>query len=103
VGIFQCCKCGCAENTACGWYNSRNSKRLTTEEDRGKPFCSACAPQEFPSGQPTKFNGKWHNIFKRTFLPLGEFKKNLDGNLEHIETGLVGNEAYAKFGRDTPY
>jgi len=95
--IFQCQQCGCAENSALGWYNNRNKERLTVKEHLGKALCSACAPRKFPDGSPTKFNGKWHNSFERTFLPLNLFKTNEEGKLEHIETGEVGNVCYEKY------
>ena len=102
MSIFQCDECGCAENTACGWYHCRNNERLTPKDILGKALCSACAPLNFAGGEPIRdFNGKWHGVFKRTFLPKGEFKTNGEGNLEHIESGLVGGEAYKKFGSDT--
>ncbi len=104
MSIFQCDKCGCAENTACGWYHCKDSKRLTPKEILGMKLCSACAPQFYANGvEPTEFNGEWHNQFKRTFLPHGEFKTNREGNIEHISSGLVGGIAYATYGSDTPY
>lgn len=66
--------------------------------------CSACAPTEYPSGEKHReFNGEWHRRFKRTFLPHGEFFTNQQGNLEHSKTGLIGNQAYEVFGKDTMY
>jgi len=104
MSIFQCENCGCAENTSCGWYHCRNSKRLTPKEYLGKALCSACAPTEYASGQNNKeFNNKWHGLFIRTFLPHGEFKVNGQGNIEHIESGLIGSKAYEKYGSDTEY
>jgi hypothetical protein len=101
MSIFQCEKCGCAENTATGWYHSRFSKRLAPPEIMGQALCSACAPQKFASGQVNKmFNGEWHGHFKRTFLPHGKFHTNRQGNIEHTETGLVGNKAYEVYGRE---
>ena len=103
MGIFQCVECGCTENTATGWYHSRFSKRLTRKEDYGKALCSVCAPTSYPDGTPTKFTGVWHRRFKRTFFLKGTVKKNDEGNLEHIETGLTGNELYERYGSDTPF
>ena len=102
MSIYQCDDCGCAENTACGWFHSRNSKTLNKPEDVGKKLCSACATTEWPSGDAKKdFDGTWHNKFKRTFLPHGEFFTNQQGNLQHTESGLIGGEAYSKYGSDT--
>ena len=103
MSIFQCEECGCAENTACGWYQSRNSERVTPKEFLGRKLCSACAPTEYPSGKSNGFNNTWHGKFKRTFLPHKEFKTNDNGNIEHIESGLIGNVAYSVYGSDTEY
>lgn len=103
MSIFQCVKCGCAENTACGWYHSRNSERVTPKEFLGKALCSACAPKSYTSGEPTKFNGIWHGRFDQTFLPMNSCFTNQQGNLEHAETGLIGNTLYEKFGRSKSY
>ena len=104
MSIYQCDKCGCAENTACGWYHSRDSKRLNKPEDIGDKLCSACAVTTWPDGSDREsFNGKWHNRFERTYLPKGEFFTNQMGNIQHMESGLVGNDAYAKYGSDKEY
>lgn len=104
MSIFQCENCGCAENTSCGWYHCRNIESLTPKEFLGKALCSACAPIKLADGESNKeFNNEWHGLFKRTFLPHGEFKINGQGSIEHVESGLVGNEAYKKFGRDKEY
>lgn len=63
------------------------------ESREGKKVCSACGPTKYSCGKPTEF-GVWHDRFKRTFLPLGMFKTNSVGNLEHIETG---DEKYGKY------
>ena len=55
-------------------------------EREGLLLCSACAPTLYKDGKPTKF-GKWHRVFERTFLPLGVFETNKEGNLSHVETG----------------
>lgn len=104
MSIFQCEECGCAENTACGWYHSRNSKRLNKPEDIGRALCSACAKTKWKDGSDRKgFTGVWHGLFERTYLPRGKFKTNQQGNLEHIESGLVGGAAYEAYGSDKPH
>lgn len=104
MSIFQCDECGCADNTATGWYNSKNSKRICPVEILGKALCCVCAPTKYKSGELIKkFNNTWHNKFKRHFLPMNSFFINSVGNLEHIDTGLVGNELYDKFGKDESY
>lgn len=103
MSIFQCQVCGCAENTACGWYHSRFSESLNKPEDIGVAKCSACGPSTFPDGTNNERIGKWHNRFKRRFLPHGEFFTNENGNIEHVHSGLVGNEVYEVYGADVMY
>lgn len=68
--IFKCAKCGCAENTALGWYWAAKLLEDSVdwsevgEEYKGKPLCSECAPKYYKNGQPTGF-GKWHGHFKK--------------------------------------
>lgn len=88
MSLFQCENCGCMENTACGWYWCRNSKRLTPAEHLGKPLCSVCAPQQYADGSDNEdMNGKWHGRFDRKFFEKGMYVTNKKGNLEHRETG----------------
>lgn len=69
--IFKCEKCGCAENTALGWYWSR--ELLADEADwsdvgeqyRGKALCSECAPTHYKDGTPTGFTHEWHGEFPK--------------------------------------
>lgn len=104
MSIYQCDSCGCAENTALGWYHPRTSVRLNKPEEIGRKLCSACALTEYPSGESRKkFNGTWHCKFKRTFLPKGEFFTNEQGDLEHIKSGLIGDKVYKKYGREKEY
>lgn len=99
MSLFQCQHCGCKENTATSnqgcdgftvdWYDWAG-----IEERKGKKLCSVCAPVKFIDGKDTGF-GIWHCLFKRVFLPIGMFKTNREGNLEHIETGDTNTSAYA--------
>ena len=99
MSLFQCEICGCVENTA---LSSQGIKNILDdcfdwdgiEERRGKTLCSACAPAKYSDGIPSEL-GKWHNEFPRTFLPMGMFKTNRVGNLEHIETGDEDFRKYA--------
>ena len=90
MSLFQCENCGCVENTACAAQGFRVMTELFDwagiEERAGKLVCSACGPTKYMDGEPTEY-GKWHGEFKRTYLPMGMFKTNRVGNLEHIETG----------------
>lgn len=104
MGIFQCQVCGCSSNTADGWFHSRYSESLNKPEDIGIAKCSVCAPQTFPSGEDNKkFDGTWKSLHPRRFLPHGEFFTNEDGNIEHVISGLIGNEAYKVYARDEMY
>lgn len=90
MSLFQCQHCGCCENTALSFrgFSWTDAFDWTGIEDRkGKMLCSACGPTKFSDGNPCEEGGKWHNRFKRTFLPLGMFRTARNGNLEHIETG----------------
>jgi len=98
MSLFQCEVCGCVENTALSSQGIKGfAERLFDwkgfEERKGKLLCSVCAPTKFTDGTPTEY-GKWHNKFNRKFLPIGMFKTNKVGNLEHIETG---SEDYNKY------
>jgi hypothetical protein len=68
------------------------------ENRKGKLLCSVCGPTKYADGTATRY-GKWHGQFLRTFLPMGQFKTNRVGNLEHIVTG----EDFRKFAiKDKP-
>lgn len=98
MSLFQCEHCGCAENTALAGQGCRGHAEsfydwAEFEERKGKLLCSSCAPTKYADGKPTEF-GKWHDQFDRIFLPMGIFKTNKVGNLEHIETG---DDRYKKY------
>jgi len=97
MSLFQCEKCGCCENTALaaqGFHWMADLFDWTyAPELEGKRLCSACGPTLYRDGKPTKF-GKWHDVFERTFLPLGMFRTNERGNLSHIETGSEDYRAF---------
>jgi len=80
MSIFQCDECGCAENTACGWYWLRGSKDYVAPKYFGKALCSECGPTHFLDGSQTGL-GKWHGKFKKTFYPMGSMETGPDGNL----------------------
>lgn len=99
MSLYQCEHCGCCENTALGCYWSAKVEPelfdwAGVEGRRGKYLCSACGPSKYSDGAPTKY-GKWHGQFDRVFLPMGMFKTNRIGNLEHIETGSENWRQYA--------
>lgn len=74
MSLFQCEKCGCVENTATSNYWFRKDK---TSACKGQKLCSACDPDL----------NKWHGVFKRMYLPKGQFHTNQQGNLTHTESG----------------
>ena len=116
MSIFQCQNCGCAENTACsnqGFVEFSAQGNLYdwsyAPDRKGLLLCRACGPTKYASGKLMgdceswgKY-GEWHNRFERRYLPLGSCFTNDDGNLEHKETGLVGNELYRKLAKSEPY
>jgi hypothetical protein len=87
MSLFQCEQCGCCENTACSNYAWRTYKKMPV-------LCSACDTDELIGGK-----GKWHGIFKRTFLPKGKFITNAKGNLAHKDTG---DEDFYKYAIEEP-
>lgn len=98
MSLYQCEHCGCCENTALGCYWSAKVEPELfdwkgIEDRRGKYLCSACGPARYSDGIATRF-GQWHGQFPRLFLPLGMFKTNKGGNLEHIETGSEDYRTY---------
>ena len=104
MAIFQCTRCGVAENSALGIYNRRhrNSRFFSNVED-GEALCCMCAPSMYKNGSPTKYTGQWHGCFERHYLPKGSCFTNRNGNLEHTETGLIGTALYKALGKSTPY
>lgn len=91
MSIFQCERCGCAENTASGvamfHYVPEHFDWSYAPDLEGKKLCSACGPRVRDDGvTPTMTAGKWHGVFRRVYLPMGMFKTDPEGNLAHIET-----------------
>lgn len=65
-------------------------------ERKGMRLCCVCGPVFYANLKPTGF-GKWHNHFKRIFLPKGEFHTTKSFDFEHIETGLSVGEFMEQF------
>lgn len=99
MSLFQCEYCGCVENTALSAQGFKmrimqDCFDWTGIEDRkGMLLCSACGPSKYRDGKPTEF-GAWHGKFERVYLPKGEFRINILGNLEHITTGSIDYRQY---------
>ena len=97
MSLFQCENCGCVENTATGHGHVCLADCFDwsgIEDRQNMKLCSACAPTKYADGKPTEY-GRWHDRFKRTFLPIGMFKTASNGNLEHKETGEQDYHKYA--------
>lgn len=99
MSLFQCEHCGGRENTALscqgiGKFAADWFDWIGIEDRKGKLLCSACAPSKHSDGTPSGL-GEWHDNFPQLFLPMGEFKTNDQGNLEHIESGSTDLKAFA--------
>lgn len=98
MSLFQCEVCGCCENTALSCQGFRDIAECFdwtyAPEREGKRLCSACGPVLYAGQGPTKY-GVWHGQFSRAFLPMGMFKTNRSGDLEHIETGSTDFRLFA--------
>jgi len=99
MSLFQCQNCGCCENTALAnqGFPSHNVEYFSwgkIADRKNKRLCSACGPSTYKGGKPTKY-GKWHGKFDRVFLPMGEFRTNQKGNLEHTKTGSEDFRSFA--------
>ena len=104
MSIFQCDKCGCAENTALGLYHRTHRNEVHFDGiPNNTVLCSACAPTRYKDGSPTRFTGQWHGRFHRTYLPKGMCFTNDNGELEHREDHTSARELYLKHGREEEY
>lgn len=74
--LFICDKCNVIENTALGFYWSRNRESWTDASLNRLALCSECTPKIFADGSKTGL-GKWHGKFpkeiatKETVLEIG--------------------------------
>lgn len=97
MSVFQCVKCGCAENTAsgvCGHAFLSNSLDWTgLEAYEGKQLCIDCQPKRHKDGRTTKAR----RFVAKLYLPKGMFITNEEGNLVHKETG----EPFVKYVLDS--
>jgi hypothetical protein len=70
MGLFVCDKCGCVENTALGFWWSRDMAKRDNwfkgilDDYNGEALCSECCPTHFGDGSKTD-KGIWHNRFPK--------------------------------------
>lgn len=94
MSMFQCQRCGCAENTAC---SSQGFEDVTLfdwsgiENRKGLKLCSACGPSTYANGESTAY-GKWHRRFARIFFPCNQFQTDRSGDLRHVSLGILSHE-----------
>ena len=79
MSLYQCEKCGAIENTALGFYHSRNMD-IWPKEFEGKKLCSECGPTSYKDGKPTEY-GKWHGRFNKSIHPLDTLYTDKQGNV----------------------
>jgi hypothetical protein len=97
MGLFVCDKCNCVENTALGWYWSKDIMRLVLpadmkEYEEGKSLCSECLPESgrFTDGGNPGFKGKWHGKFPKETIDVfmkgesGKYYKRYGNTLQYI-------------------
>ena len=85
MALFVCQKCHCVENSATGWWWSKDNLRLILPPDMkefefGKGLCSECLPAgaTFDDGTPVPdATGKWHGRWEK--VHIDEFMKSETG------------------------
>lgn len=70
MSLYQCDECGVVENTAVGFYHTRNWEKLWPKEYVGRMLCSECGPPVHADGTDSGL-GKWHGKFEKTFYEKG--------------------------------
>lgn len=120
MSLFQCDRCGCVENSACsdGYLmrfmfdetdpavvkSYREAVGLADGEEFGC-YCCVCSPIQYTADERAyapfqeEHRNKWHNMFSRVFLPIGEWETDKVGNLRHKKTGETN---YKKHGLPQP-
>lgn len=61
--LYVCDECDTIENTACGFFWSKDCDD-TPATVKGRALCSACGPTHWNDGSRTKY-GQWHGRFER--------------------------------------
>lgn len=98
MGLYVCEKCGCIENTALGFYWSRNVVTMNwPDEYKNKALCSECGPTTYSDGTPTNY-GKWHDRFPKRSADgmfvddLGYLwsKENIDNKQIPLHRTIIG-------------
>jgi hypothetical protein len=101
--LFVCDYCHSVENTALGWYWSRNkSERMLGElYPNGTALCSSCMPAVFMDGSKMSSKPKtesgWHNAFSRNIATKEYIKGHRLENTQGKIDVLNGIPAKIKF------
>lgn len=90
MSLYQCEKCGVIENTALGFYHTRNWVGTYPKEFNGKKLCSECGPANYNDGSKTNW-GEWHCMFEKKFYPIGTMETDEQGNIRKTTTQLGGD------------
>jgi len=100
MGLFVCSKCKCVENTALGWWWSKNLIKLVLPPDmkdyeEHEGLCSECLPAtaKFTDGKLIGAKGVWHGKFPK--VNIDDFMKSEEG--KHYERR--GNALYYISGK----
>lgn len=62
--LFVCDECHGVDNTALGRYWTRDFGYYHDDVD-SKALCTECAPKRLKNGKKSRYNGRWHNRFKK--------------------------------------
>lgn len=104
MSLYQCQRCGCIENTACGHYHCRTTDLFTDflpGTEKGMKLCSECGPRKYASGKPTEY-GKWHNHFEKAYYPLGSLVTDNNGNIRFKDNGKYPHEQPERRLKESP-
>jgi hypothetical protein len=98
VSTYICEKCGCIDNTALGFYWTKNSKSMWPEEVVGKALCCECGPTHYKDGGLTEF-GTWHNRFrKKHWSECGTKEEIIKESQKDIGNVVNAEEYFRKYG-----
>lgn len=101
--VFRCNKCGCVENTATGWYWSRNMS--STPERWKEALCSEHGPKFIDGDFSDEEEGEWHGKFDKMsatgwYVDESNFIWQLLDGAPHAYGPIIGK--YAEDGSIIP-